>query len=369
MSTALATVESMRDVLHTAEHREFLFGDNVSLLPSRRDMRPTASTKMSRLLEKDTSCPQIVGNSPALERVLELVEKVASFDSTALLLGETGTGKELIARAIHQRSSRCDGPFVKVNCSALPSELIASELFGHERGAFTSAVRQRIGRFEVANGGTIFLDEIAELSPEIQVSLLRVLQEKEFERVGGNRTIKTNVRVIAATNKDLHREVTEGRFRMDLFYRLNVFPVNVPPLRDRVTDIPALVDYFVARFANRTGKKITQIEKHSLCAMQEYSWPGNVRELQNVVERCVILADGEVLQVDSAMLTEEPFSSSTTAIPSGLRADRKGQIEAVLRETRGKVYGPCGAAARLGLPATTLDSQIRALSIKKHQFK
>jgi formate hydrogenlyase transcriptional activator len=297
------------------------------------------------------------------------VKKVAPFDSTALLLGETGTGKELVAQAIHQRSPRCDGPFVKVNCAALPSELIASELFGHERGAFTSAVQQRVGRFEVANGGTILLDEIAELSPEIQVALLRVLQEKEFERVGGNRTIKTDVRVIAATNKDLQREVSEGRFRMDLFYRLNVFPINVPPLRDRVSDIPALVDYFAARFANRTGKKITHIEKRSLSAMKEYSWPGNVRELQNVVERCVILADGEVLQVDAAMLTEEPLSIMPTALTSGLRTDRKVQIEAMLRETRGKVYGPCGAAARLGLPATTLDSQIRALSINKHQFK
>lgn len=370
MSTALASIESTREAaLHTAEYRDYALGANVSLLQPRRDMRSSASTEISRLLEKDTSCQQIVGNSPALQRVMELVQKVAPFDSTALLLGETGTGKELVAQAIHQRSTRCDGPFVKVNCSALPSELIASELFGHERGAFTSAVRQRIGRFEVANGGTIFLDEIAELSPEIQVALLRVLQEKEFERVGGNRTIKTDVRVIAATNKDLQREVCEGRFRMDLFYRLNVFPVQVPPLRDRVSDIPALVYYFAARFANRTGKKITHIEKRSLSAMQAYSWPGNVRELQNVVERCVILADGEVLHVDMAMLTEEPLSIVPSAFPSGLSTDRKVQIEAVLRETRGKVYGPCGAAARLGLPATTLDSQIRALNIKKHQFK
>jgi len=312
---------------------------------------------------------EIVGSSGSLQKVLAAIEKVASTDSTVLITGETGTGKELIAHAIHRRSTRSDRALVKLNCAALTPELIASELFGHEKGAFTGALQQRIGRFEAANGGTIFLDEIAELSPEIQVALLRVLQEKEFERVGGNRTIKTDARVIAATNKDLQREVSEGRFRMDLFYRLNVFPINVPPLRDRVSDIPALVDYFAARFANRTGKKITQIDKRSLSAMQEYSWPGNVRELQNVVERCVILADGEVLHVDAAMLTEEPLSIVPTAIPSGLRADRKGQIEAVLRETRGKVYGPCGAAARLGLPATTLDSQIRALSIKKHQFK
>jgi transcriptional regulator with GAF, ATPase, and Fis domain len=246
--------------------------------------------------------------------VLEVVKKVAPYDSTVLLLGETGTGKELIAQAIHRGSPRCDRPLVRVNCAALPAELIASELFGHEKGAFTGALQQRVGRFEAANGGTIFLDEIAELSPEIQVSLLRVLQEKEFERVGGNRTIKTDVRVIAATNKDLWREVSEGRFRMDLFYRLNVFPVHVPPLRERVNDIPVLVDYFAARLAGRTGKKICQIEKQSLCAMQQYSWPGNIRELQNVIERCVILAEGEVLRVEPCMLMQEPQSVVTAPI-------------------------------------------------------
>jgi formate hydrogenlyase transcriptional activator len=230
-------------------------------------------------------------------------------------------------------------------------------------------MQQRIGRFEVANGGTIFLDEIAELSPEIQVSLLRVLQEKEFERVGGNRTIKTDVRVIAATNKDLWREVTEGRFRMDLFYRLNVFPVHLPPLRERVNDIPVLVDYFAARLAGRTGKKISRIEQQSLSEMQQYSWPGNIRELQNVIERCVILAEGEVLRLDSGMLMQEVQSMPATPVATGFGSDRKAQIEAVLRETRGRVYGPRGAAARLGLPATTLDSQIRSFSINKHQFK
>ena len=246
-------------------------------------------------IRSETNFAEIVGNSSALRRTLELAEKVACWDSTVLLLGETGTGKELVARAIHRSSDRAHRPLIKVNCAALPAELIASELFGHEKGAFTGAMQQRIGRFEAANGGTIFLDEIAELSPEIQVALLRVLQEKEFERVGGNRTIKTDVRVIAATNKDLHHEVSVGRFRMDLFYRLNVFPIHVPALRERLEDIPLLVNYFAARLAARTEKQITQIEKQSLSAMQQYSWPGNVRELQNVIERCVILTDGRSL--------------------------------------------------------------------------
>jgi len=312
---------------------------------------------------------EIVGSSTSLRKVLAAIDKVAPTDSTVLITGETGTGKELVAHAIHRRSPRSDRALIKVNCAALPAELIASELFGHEKGAFTGALQQRIGRFEAANGGTIFLDEIAELSPEIQVSLLRVLQEKEFERVGGNRTIKTDVRVIAATNKDLRREVEDGRFRMDLFYRLNVFPVHVPPLRDRVNDIPVLVDYFAARLASRTGKKISHIEKRSLSAMQQYSWPGNIRELQNVIERCVILADGEILRVEPGMLLQEPPATARARYQPAVESDRKAQIEAVLRETRGKVYGPHGAAARLGVPATTLDSQLRALRINKHQFK
>jgi formate hydrogenlyase transcriptional activator len=370
MSTAFTNVASVLDApLQRADDREFPFGANVLSLQSRRDMRANGSSQILRASENDISSNQMVGDSPALKRVLELVEKVAPFDSTVLLLGETGTGKELVAQAIHQRSPRCDRAFVRVNCAALPAELIASELFGHEKGAFTGAMQQRIGRFETANGGTIFLDEIAELSPEIQVALLRVLQEREFERVGGNRTIKTDVRVIAATNKDLWREVSEGRFRMDLFYRLNVIPIQVPPLRERVKDIPVLVDYFAARFAARTGKRISQIEKHSLFAMQQYSWPGNIRELQNVVEHCVILADGEVLRVEPGMLMQELALGPTATNVTVFGSDRKAQIVAMLRETRGKVYGPCGAAARLGLPATTLDSQIRSLSINKHQFK
>jgi formate hydrogenlyase transcriptional activator len=336
-------------------------------LSERNDESDTSSAKEQ--IRSETNFAEIVGNSSALRRALELAEKVACWDSTVLVLGETGTGKELVARAIHRSSDRAHRPLIKVNCAALPAELIASELFGHEKGAFTGALQQRIGRFEAANGGTIFLDEIAELSPEIQVALLRVLQEKEFERVGGNRTIKTDVRVIVATNKDLRREVNEGRFRMDLFYRLNVFPIQVPALRERLEDIPALVNHFAERIAARTKKEITQIEEQSLSAMQQYSWPGNVRELQNVIERCVILTTDEVLRVDSTMLVyETPLATTAPAAPAaGL--DRKGQIEAVLRETRGKVYGRNGAAVRLHIAATTLDSQILTLGIKKYQFK
>jgi len=331
----------------------------------------TAQLKVHKIRD-EMNLGQIVGNSPALREVLELVKKVASWDSTVLLLGETGTGKELVAQAIHRHSDRSQRGLVKVNCAALPSELVASELFGHEKGAFTGALQQRIGRFEAANGGTIFLDEIAELSPEIQVALLRVLQEREFERVGGNRTIKTDVRVIAATNKDLYHEVSVGRFRMDLFYRLNVFPIRVPALRERLEDIPLLVDYFAGRLVGRMGKEITQIERRSISAMQQYSWPGNVRELQNIIERSVILADSEVLRVDHGMLMHEPppcISAPVAAESGSGGSDRKSQIETVLRETRGKVYGPNGAAARLQIAGTTLDSQILALGIKKYQFK
>jgi formate hydrogenlyase transcriptional activator len=338
----------------------------------RSESNVTAARVKINQIPDAVNSDQIVGNSPALRDVLQLTEKVASWDSTVLLLGETGTGKELVAQAIHRQSNRSHRPLIKVNCAALPSELVASELFGHEKGAFTGALQQRIGRFEAANGGTIFLDEIAELSPEIQVALLRVLQEKEFERVGGNRTIKTDVRVIAATNKDLQQEVSAGRFRMDLFYRLNVFPIRVPALRERLEDIPLLVDYFAGRLAGRMGKEITQIDRRSLSAMQQYSWPGNVRELQNVIERSVILADGEVLRVDPAVLLHDPSPciNAPAEVDSGSGGlDRKARIEAVLRETRGKVYGPNGAAARLQIAGTTLDSQILALGIKKYQFK
>jgi formate hydrogenlyase transcriptional activator len=265
---------------------------------------------------------EIVGSSTSLQKVLAAIDKVARTDSTVLVTGETGTGKELVAHAIHRRSPRSARALVKVNCAALPSELIASELFGHEKGAFTGALQQRIGRFEAANGGTIFLDEIGELKMEMQIALLRVLQEKEFERVGGNRTLRTDVRVIAATNRDLHQEVCNGRFRMDLYYRLNVFPVHMPPLRERPGDIPILIDYFAARLAGRMGKRIRQIEKRTLDAMRQYSWPGNIRELQNVIERGVILAEGEVFRLEPGALQSEPSQtlSPFARVPIGLAA-------------------------------------------------
>jgi len=307
---------------------------------------------------------EIIGSSASLQNVLAIIEKVASTDTTVLITGETGTGKELVAHAIHRRSPRYGRALIKVNCAALPAELIASELFGHEKGAFTGAMQQRIGRFEAASGGTIFLDEIGELSPEMQIALLRVLQEKEFERVGGNKPIRTDVRVIAATNKDLRREVAEGRFRMDLYYRLAVFPIHVPPLRERADDIPVLVDYLTSRLAARMGKRIHQIENRSLEAMQAYAWPGNVRELQNVIERCIILANGEVLRLEPGMLVTETLPTALSR-----SSQMKAKIEAMLRETRGRVAGPRGAAARLGVPVSTLESRIRALKIDKHQFR
>ncbi|PYS00122.1 MAG: Fis family transcriptional regulator [Acidobacteria bacterium] len=314
---------------------------------------------------------EIVGSSQSLRNVLSVIDRVAPTDSTVLITGETGTGKELIAHAIHRRSPRAGRALVKVNCAALPAELIASELFGHEKGAFTGALQQRIGRFETANGGTIFLDEIGELTPEMQIALLRVLQEKEFERVGGNRTIQADVRVITATNRDLQRQVSEGHFRADLYYRLNVFPIHAPALRERIDDIPILVDYFVSRFATRMGKRIRQIDRRTLDALERYSWPGNIRELQNVIERGVILADSEVFRLEPGTLPEDSQNSLERPDPESpnTREQQKAQIEAVLRETRGRIAGPDGAAARLGIPASTLESRIKTLKVNKHLFR
>ena len=322
-------------------------------------------------IDKASMFEEIVGSSEKLRRVLAHVAKVAPTDSTVLITGETGTGKELVARAIHKRSRRASRAFVSVNCAAIPPSLIASELFGYEKGAFTGATQRRLGRFEVADGGTIFLDEIGELPSETQVALLRVLQERSFERVGGNHPITVNVRVVAATNRDLHAAVEAGAFRQDLFYRLNVFPLNVPPLRDRIDDIPILVEYLTERYARKAGKKIERIKKQTLELFQAYDWPGNVRELQNVVERAVILCDGDTLVVDETWLQHQAPSANVTTRGLG-RLDmnrEKEMIESALTECRGRVSGQDGAAAKLGIPRSTLESRIRSLKINKHRFK
>jgi transcriptional regulator with PAS, ATPase and Fis domain len=314
---------------------------------------------------------EIVGSSPALQSVLEKVAKVASADSTVLVTGETGTGKELIARAIHKRSPRSTRAFVSVNCAAIPRDLIASELFGHEKGAFTGATQRRLGRFESADGGTIFLDEVGELPMETQISLLRVLQEREFQRVGSNQSLQIDVRVVAATNRNLEAAIAAGGFREDLFYRLNVFPIEVPPLRQRKEDIPLLVEYFVDRYAGKAGKKITGIDKRSMDLLQLYSWPGNIRELQNVIERSVIICDTQNLSVDESWVGRGAPSGAAASQPLSkkLADQEKELIEAALAESRGRVSGPSGAAAKLGIPQSTLDSKIKSLKINKHQFK
>jgi len=322
-------------------------------------------------IDRDSMFEDIVGSSDALRKVLQRVSKVASSDSTVLILGETGTGKELVARAIHKRSKRADHAFIGVNCAAIPPSLIASELFGHEKGAFTGATQRRLGRLESANGGTIFLDEIGDLPGEIQIALLRVLQEREIERVGGNNSIPVDVRVLAATHRDLNALVAEGRFREDLLYRLDVVPIEVPPLRERAADIPLLVEYFVDRFGKRAGKKFKAIDKKSLKAFQSYVWPGNVRELQNVIERAVILSEGDTFAMDEAWLKREaratPKRSGT--LHGTLVKQEKEIIEAALAASQGRISGPSGAASRLGLPSRTLDSKIKRLRINVYKFK
>jgi len=314
---------------------------------------------------------EIVGSSEALRKVLEQVSRVAPTDSTVLIQGETGTGKELIARAIHNRSKRANRAFIRVNCAAIPPSLIASELFGHEKGSFTGALQRRLGRFESADGGTIFLDEVGELPPETQVALLRVLQEREFERVGGNQTISVDVRVLAATNRDLGAAVADGTFRRDLFYRLNVFPIQLPVLRDRIDDIPLLVEYLVDRYAKKAGKRIRSISKDTLSLFRSYDWPGNIRELQNVVERAVILCDGETFCVDPSWLTPVAPRPAALAVPlvEDLAEREKVMIENALRESGGLISGPTGAAAKLRMPRQTLESKIRKLGIDRHRLK
>ena len=312
-------------------------------------------------IDRASMFEEIVGSSASLRDVLAQVAKVAPTDSTVLILGETGTGKELIARAIHKRSRRASRAFIRVNCAAIPTSLIASELFGHEKGAFTGALQRRLGRFEAAEGGTILLDEVADLPAEAQVALLRVLQEREIERVGSSHPIAVDVRVIVATNQDLEAAVARGAFRADLFYRLNVFPIGVPPLRERVDDVPVLVEYLVERFAKRAGKKITRIENRTMALLQAYDWPGNVRELQNVIERAVVLSEGETFSVDDSWLKAK-------GPPAGGEQEQ-ATIEAALAATNGRVAGPTGAAAKLGVPRQTLDSKIRALRIDKLKFR
>ena len=350
-------------------------GRNIRAGTSRRASEPSNScNKELRLAEEpraETSFPEIVGQSPALREILQLVEMVAASDSTVLLLGETGTGKELIARAVHNRSCRKDRAFVKVNCGAIPGGLLESELFGHERGAFTSAVTQKIGRIELAAQGSLFLDEIGDIPLDLQPKLLRVLQEREFERLGSTRTKKIDVRVVAATHRNLEEMILEKQFRCDLYYRLNVFPISIPPLRERSEDIPLLVRHFAQQFAKRMNKKIDVISSETMEALTRYRWPGNIRELQNIIERAVVVYEKGKLSVKKSWLCSERLQSESARQPFTKRSgieDRK-IISAALAETRGRVSGPSGAAAKLGIPPSTLESKIRSMHINKYSFK
>jgi transcriptional regulator with GAF, ATPase, and Fis domain len=323
-------------------------------------------------IEKLSMYDEIIGTSSALQKVLSLVSKVAPTDATVMVTGETGTGKELVARAIHRRCRRSSRAFISVNCAAIPRDLIASELFGHEKGAFTGAFQRRLGRFELAEGGTIFLDEVGELPVETQIALLRVLQEREFERVGGTRSIQTNVRVIAATNRNLQAATAAGNFRSDLFYRLSVFPIEMPPLRERREDIPALVEYFIDRSARKVGKNIRGLSEKTLNVLQSYPWPGNIRELQNVIERSVIVCETDNFSVDETWLSRQRLateSKSQSGLSQKLAAQEKEMIEAALSESGGQVFGPSGAAAKLGIHRSTLESKIGSLKINKYRFK
>src|SRR5580700_5459242 len=356
--------------------RWYATGTDIDERKRNEDRTRNENVALREEIERSSMFEEIVGSSEALRRVLGQVSKVAPTDSTVLISGETGTGKELIARAIHRRSHRSSRAFIRVNCAAISPSLIASELFGHERGSFTGAHQRRLGRFESADGGTIFLDEVGEIPPETQLALLRVLQEHEFERVGGNQTLRVDVRVLAATNKDLRAAVADGTFRQDLFYRLNVFPIQLPVLRDRVDDIPLLVEYLVDRYAKKAGKRIRSISKDTLSLFQGYDWPGNIRELQNVVERAVVLCEGEIFCVDPSWLvpaSPSPTSPNPTAQTIPLVADlaerERAMIENALREAEGVISGAAGAAAKLGVPRQTLESKIRKLGINRHRFK
>jgi transcriptional regulator with GAF, ATPase, and Fis domain len=310
---------------------------------------------------------EIVGSSEEICRVTAQIMRVAPSDATVLITGESGTGKELIARAVHRRSGRSRWPFISMNCAATPQSLIAADLFGHEKGAFTGANQRRAGRFEIANHGTLFLDEIGDMPAETQVTLLRVLQEREFERVGGNRSIPVDVRVIAATNCDLSAAIDSREFRLDLFYRLNVFPIHVPPLRDRREDILLLAKYFIERYAANAGKRIRSVDKRTAQLLEDYHWPGNIRELQNVIQRAVILCRAETLAVEEAWLSSTSESRYDALPPR--RSEEKQRIEVALEESRGRISGPRGAATRLGIPRTTLEAKIKRLTINKYKYQ
>jgi formate hydrogenlyase transcriptional activator len=352
--------------------RWYLTGTDIHDRVKAEERTRNENMALREQIDRDSMFEDIVGSSEALRKILRQVAKVATCDSTVLILGETGTGKELIARAIHRRSKRAQRAFIAVNCAAIPPSLIASELFGYEKGAFTGATQRRLGRFESASGGTIFLDEVGDLPQEIQIALLRVLQEREIERVGNNIPISVDVRVLAATHRDLDALVAEGKFREDLLYRLNVVPIEMPSLRERAADLPLLVEYFIARFGKNAGKKFRAIDDRTLKLFHAYGWPGNVRELQNVIERAVILSDGDILSVDETWLKRQPprmTASPAVALSGILHRQEKEMIEAALSESRGLISGPTGAAAKLGLPTKTLDSKIKRLGINKSQFR
>jgi PAS domain S-box-containing protein len=352
--------------------RWYIAGTDIEERKQAEERLRSENVALREEIDKASMFEEIVGTSPALKSVLSRISKVAPSDSTVLITGETGTGKELVARAIHRRSNRASCAFVSVNCAAIPRDLIASELFGHEKGAFTGATQQRLGRFELANGGTIFLDEVGELPAETQIALLRVLQEHEFERVGGTRPMRADVRVIAATNRDLQAAISAGSFRSDLFYRLYVFPIEIPALRERKEDIPLLVEYFIDRYARKAGKNITSIDKKTLGLLESYAWPGNIRELQNVIERSVIVCETENFSVDESWLSQklpERKAESLLYLSDKVAAQEKEIIEAALRECQGRVYGPSGAAAKLGIARSTLEAKIRSLKINKNRFR
>jgi formate hydrogenlyase transcriptional activator len=382
-----AAMKIVLDFIHTAKLKDLTpqFWDAAEL-PEKKAALESAVEELKLLMEqldkeslalrgkvdRGSTFEEIVGTSPALQAVLSRVIKVAATDSTVLITGETGTGKELVARAIHRRSDRAARPFAGVNCAAIPRDLIASELFGHEKGAFTGATQQRPGRFELANGGTIFLDEVGELPIETQLALLRVLQEHEFERVGGTRRIRTDVRVIAATNRDLQAAISAGYFRSDLFYRLHVFPIEMPSLRERNEDIPLLAEYFLDRYARKARKQFKNVDRRTLQLLQSYPWPGNIRELQNVIERSVILCESNIFSIDESWLPL-PLAATDAKhhmdLPRRLEAQEQLMIEAALKETRGRVSGPAGAAVKLGIPRSTLESKIRSLKIDRNRFR